>query len=187
MVMHVFAAIMSFFAAFFLIRYQLAVAKQEERRVESECKPSESDLESGAGPGPPRQTSTLAGTGGGGASRDAERARSDDGDDNDGDSPARESTLTDPGMPAIFSSNPHLEQVGPFRRGQPPTGMLEHCHTLCMGLAAAGFVLALVGVGCLGWSRLALSGSAFASGCLGVCCVASLAAFFWPRSSAHGH
>ncbi|KAI9067105.1 hypothetical protein FKP32DRAFT_1588917 [Trametes sanguinea] len=35
LVVHVFAAIISFLAAFFLIRYKLTVAKREERKVES--------------------------------------------------------------------------------------------------------------------------------------------------------
>ncbi|OBZ69901.1 hypothetical protein A0H81_10379 [Grifola frondosa] len=60
----------------------------------------------------------------------------------------------------IWSSNPHIEQVGPFRRGQPPTHLLDHCHSLCMWLAAVGFVFALVGVLCFAWARLPF-------GCLG--------------------
>ena len=134
LVMHVFAAILSFLAAFFLIRYKLAVAKQQ-------------DVESG-----------MAET--------------------------RQPSM-DPGMPKIFSSNPHLEQVGPFRRGEPPTHLLDHCHTLCMWLAMMGFVLSFAGLICFTWSRLAWSGAIFASGCVIVCFVLSLLAFFWPASSAH--
>ena len=134
LIMHVFAAILSFLAAFFLIRYKLAVAKQQ-------------DVESG-----------MAET--------------------------RQSSM-DPGMPKIFSSNPHLEQVGPFRRGEPPTHLLDHCHTLCMWLAMMGFVLSFAGLICFTWSRLAWSGAIFASGCVIVCFVLSLLAFFWPASSAH--
>ena len=35
LVVHVFAAILSFLAAFFLVRYKLIVARREERKVES--------------------------------------------------------------------------------------------------------------------------------------------------------
>ena len=169
MVMHIFAAILAFFSSFFLIRYKLAVAKREERRVEvssREKQEPDPDLELGT-----RSRARSRGT----QEAQAQAASPD----------TPESAMTDPGIPAIFSSNPHVEQVGPFKRGQPPTHLLEHCHTLCMWLAAGGFVLALVGVGCFAWSRLARSGSIFASGCLLVCCVSSLVAFFWPASSAH--
>ncbi|KAI0779818.1 hypothetical protein C8Q74DRAFT_1261299 [Fomes fomentarius] len=151
LVMHVFAAIMSFFSAFFLIRYKLALAKQVNK-----------DVEKGASEG----SAQHAG---------GQNARS-----------SSHSPPMDPGLPAIFSSNPHLEQVGPFRRGQPPTQLLDHCHSLCMWLAAIGFVLAMAGVVCFAWSRLALSSAIFASGCMGVCLLTSLAAFFWPASSGHG-
>ena len=161
MVMHIFAAILAFFSAFFLIRYKLTIAKQEERRVESEAVGSD------------HPSARLH-------PRDLEL-----GDVESEHHALASSPEEDPGMPAIFSSDPHLEQVGPFRRGKPPTHLLEHCHTLCMWLAAGGFVLALIGVGGFAWSRLARSGSVFALGCLLVCVVASLTAFFWPASSAH--
>lgn len=114
-----FLAILSFFAAFFLIRYRLREATREELKVE----------------------------------------------------------LSDPlqkNQP-IFSSNPHLETVGPFRRGQPPIFLLENCHTLCMVLSGIGFILALAGVLCFAWARMPVSVSVFASACMGVC---SLGGFF---------
>lgn len=127
LVVHVFAAIISFVAAFFLIRYKLSAAKREEFEVESGC--------------------------------------------------AHAAT------PAPLDR--HLEQVGPFRRGQPPTHLLDHCHSLSMWLAAAGFVLALAGVLCATWARFALSSSVFATVCVVVCAVSGIAAFFWPASSAY--
>ena len=45
LVVHIFAAILAFFSAFFLIRYKLAVAKREERRVKNSAQ--EPDLEAG--------------------------------------------------------------------------------------------------------------------------------------------
>ena len=129
LVIHVFAAIISFLAAFFLIRYKLSVAKREERKVEG-----------GAG--------TLSSS-------------------------------------SVWSATPYLEQVGPFRRGAPPTHLLDHCHSLCMWLSAIGFALAIAGVMCFAWSRLALSASVFASVCCAACLVSGFAAFFWPASSMH--
>ena len=133
LVIHVFAAIISFLAAFFLIRYKLSAAKREERKFE---------VAVGNGPGTVSSSS-------------------------------------------VWSSNPHLEQVGPFRRGQPPTHLLDHCHTLCMWLTAMGFVLAMVGVVYFAWTRLARSGGIFAAGCMFVCLAMSVVAFLWPASSAH--
>ncbi|KAI0633370.1 hypothetical protein C8Q77DRAFT_784239 [Trametes polyzona] len=142
LVVHVFAAIISFLAAFFLIRYKLTVAKREEHQVES-------GLADGARP--------------------AEGSRES----------------IEPSLPPIFSSYPHLEQVGPFHRGQPPTYLLDHCHSLSMWLAAVGFVLALAGVLCFAWARFALSSSVFATVCMVVCLVSGVAAVFWPPSSVH--
>ncbi|EJF65165.1 hypothetical protein DICSQDRAFT_177821 [Dichomitus squalens LYAD-421 SS1] len=155
LVMHVFAAILAFLAAFFLIRFKLTAAVREEHKVES-------GLASGAASG----AGVCVGKG-------AEPA-----------SGSRNSTTSSD--PPIWSSNPHLEQVGPFRRGQPPTHLLDHCHSLCMWLSAVGFVLALVGVLAFAWSRLALSGGVFASVCMAVCLSTGVAAIFWPASSAHG-
>ncbi|KAI0373403.1 hypothetical protein BV20DRAFT_1041875 [Pilatotrama ljubarskyi] len=148
LVVHVFAAIMSFLAAFFLIRYKLTVAKREERKVES----------------------GLADA----AASSAGQSRAPTSD-----------SVEQASLPPIFSSDPHLEQVGPFRRGQPPTHLLDHCHSLCMWLAAVGFVLALAGVLCFAWARLALSGGVFASVCVAVCLVSGVGAIFWPAGSAH--
>ncbi|KAH9942260.1 uncharacterized protein BXZ73DRAFT_87906 [Epithele typhae] len=146
LVVHVFAAILAFLAAFFLIRYKLATAKREERKVESGLESSAITPSSSTGP-------SRSATG-----------------------------QTDP---PIWSANPHLEQVGPFRRGQPPTHLLDHCHSLCMWLSIMGFFFALVGVLCFAWSRLALSGGIFASVCMGICLVTGVAAVFWPISGPH--
>lgn len=143
MVVHVFAAIVSFFAAFFLIRYKLSMAKREERKVELGHIHPHEDLQN------------------------------------------RGVTIETSSNSSVWSSNPHLEQVGPFRRGQPPTHLLDHCHSLCMWLSAVGFVLAMVGVMCFVWSRLSKSASIFASVCVGVCLVSGVGAIFWPASSIH--
>ena len=117
-VVHV--AILSFFAAFFLVRYRLKEATRAELKAEEGVKS----------------------------------------DSMHSDSHSR-----------IFTSNPHLEPFGPFRRGQPPTQLLENCHALCMWLAAVGFVLAITGVVCFTWALLPGSVSIFASTCMGICLV----------------
>ncbi|KAI0334966.1 hypothetical protein GY45DRAFT_1317414 [Cubamyces sp. BRFM 1775] len=143
LVVHVFAAILSFLAAFFLIRYKLIVAKREERKVES-------------GLADAARTSEVP------------------------------SIAADSDALPIFSSDPHLEQVGPFRRGRPPTHLLDDCHSLCMWLAAVGFVLALVGVLAFAWAKLATSSGIFATICVVVCLASSVSAIFWqPASPAH--
>ncbi|KAI0718973.1 hypothetical protein C8T65DRAFT_737000 [Cerioporus squamosus] len=156
LVVHVFAAILSFLAAFFLIRYKLTVAKREERKVESGLAGSATNVHPN-------------GSGSGSGTADANAS----------------CTTTASSTQPIWSSNPHLEQVGPFRRGQPPTHLLDHLHSVCMWLSIVGFVLALAGVLCFAWSRLALSGGVFASVCMVVCLVTGVAAVFWPASSAH--
>lgn len=55
--------------------------------------------------------------------------------------------------PDIFSTDPHLEQVGPgFRTRQPPTALLERAYVLSIFMTAAGFVLAIVGIVCYAWA-----------------------------------
>ncbi len=157
LVVHIFAAILSFLAAFFLIRYKLTIAKREERKVES-------GLSNGA-----------VGSNG----------SVDVPDGSDSASGETFRTTTSSNAEPVWSSDPHLEQVGPFRRGQPPTHLLDHCHSLCMWLSVVGFVLALAGVLCLAWSKLAISGGIFASVCMAVCLVTGVTAVFWPASSAH--
>ncbi|KAF7792748.1 hypothetical protein EIP86_003846 [Pleurotus ostreatoroseus] len=130
LVVHVFAAILSFIAAFFLVRFRLNEAAREELKVERVG--------------------------------NAKRSLSPDFET----------------FPGIFSSNPHLEPVGPFRKGQPPTHLLERCHTISMFLALIGFILALVGVLCYVWYSLPFSAGVASSLCVGVCVTASLVAVF---------
>jgi hypothetical protein len=66
----------------------------------------------------------------------------------------------------IWSSNPHLVQVGPF--GQPPTNVLGRCHSLSVFMATVGFVLGVTGIGCFAWSRQSLSTSIFTTTCIGI-------------------
>ena len=152
LVVHIFAAILAFVAAFFLIRYKLTVAKREERKVESGLEIPAVNSSSHS------NSSSRGGT---------------ESTGQDGEVPSS----TTSSEPPIWSSNPHLEQVGPFRRS-PPTHLLDHCHSLCMWLSVVGFAFALIGVVCFAWSKLALSGGVFASVCVATCLVAGVAAVF---------
>ena len=82
----------------------------------------------------------------------------------------------------IWSSNPRLEQVGPFRRGNPPTHLLEICHTLCMIFSVLGFILAMVGVLCYAWAMLPVSSQVLCTVSIGVCLSASVIAIFLPQN-----
>ncbi|CCM06464.1 uncharacterized protein FIBRA_08729 [Fibroporia radiculosa] len=145
LVVHLFAAILSFLAAFFLIRYRLKEAKRAEDVIES------------GPPQPTPHTSPFA---------------------TPPQPPAKLQTQSTNAPAGIWSTSPHLEQVGPFSRSKPPTSLLEHCHSLCMWLAAVGFVLALAGVLCYSWSRLPRSASILSSVCMGVCIVLGIGAVF---------
>ena len=61
--------------------------------------------------------------------------------------------VSSPGEKVIWSTNPRLEQVGPFQ-GPPPTELLARCHSLCVFLSFLGFVLALVGSISFTWDQL---------------------------------
>lgn len=84
----------------------------------------------------------------------------------------------------IFSTDPHLEQVGPWRKHEPPIALLDHCHLLCMMLSAIGFILAMVGIMCYVWAKLPLSSRVVTSVFGGFCIALGFAAIFAPVSFA---
>ena len=57
------------------------------------------------------------------------------------------------GDKVIWSTNPHLVQVGPFQ-GVPPTELLARCHSLCVFLSFLGFLLTLMGAISFTWDQL---------------------------------
>ena len=83
----------------------------------------------------------------------------------------------------LFYANPRIEEVGPFRRGKPPTKLLEHCHTLCMVLAAIGFILAKVGVMCYVWASLPVSAWIVGTTFMGLCIIGFLCAVVLPAGN----
>src|ERR1700691_4932501 len=139
-------AIVSFLASFVLVRYKLIEAKKEELKVEGITR---SDLVTSP-------TSIKH-------HRDVEMTA----DPNHRHSPPRDSTTGE----LIYSCDPRLEQVGPFSLKQPPTALLSRCHSLCIYLAALGFILALMGILCYAWAVQPLSVAAFSSGVMALCLI----------------
>ncbi|TFK50986.1 hypothetical protein OE88DRAFT_1660161 [Heliocybe sulcata] len=149
LVMHSFAAILSFLGAFILVRYKVKEAKKEEIKAE--------------GGQPTTVTSSPV---------DLEKAAQSA---SQPQMPPSNHTQT-PGapseMPDIFCRDPRLVQVGPFSR-QPPIKILERVHSLCLWTSAVGFVLALMGILCFSWSVMPRSVSVVSSACLAVCVLGS--------------
>ncbi|KAF8176536.1 hypothetical protein BJ912DRAFT_698070 [Pholiota molesta] len=179
LVVHSSAAIISFLAAFFLIRYKLKVADNEEREAEKAEKEYDSKniVESPTSMGSFSNHST--------ADKDQEKAEKFSISRTSRSTRLRKSQPcpieqdTDPipgriRIPSgstqrpIWSSNPHLVQVGPFQN-HPPTHLLHRCHALCVALTTIGFVLAIMGILCLAWTRLPLSVSISASCFMALC------------------
>jgi len=136
LIVHGYTAIISFLAAFYLIRHKLAVTQKEEEKVEENLVDSPKSI-------PLNEVEKARG------SRTSSSSYADD-----LLRPVRRlvsSSLS--GDQIIWSTDPHLVHVGPFQ-GQPPTELLARCHSLCVFLASLGFLLALVGVMCFTWDRL---------------------------------
>jgi len=74
----------------------------------------------------------------------------------------------------LWSSNPHIEQVGYFMPRRPPGSLLQQTHSIAVITAFSGFVFSIVGMVCYAWSQQARSVSIFSSACVGACLVISL-------------
>lgn len=136
------------------MRYNLSEAKKEEQKVSGEIVDSPvSDVEKAVNGRPQNRSSSGSHT--------------------------PHHTIRVDTEPPIWSSDPHLEQVGPFHRN-PPTHLLSRCHSLCILLAAVGFVLALMGIMCYAWSRFPASVSVFATVCMGFCISSAVLIIFGP-------
>jgi len=159
------AAIISFLGAFFLVRYKLAVAQKEEKEAEIERINS------------PISISSTENARGSATSPDADDLRK-----NPVSGRARVNSLFS-GDQIIWTTHPHLVQVGPFQR-QAPTELLARCHALCLFLSFLGFVLTLIGLISFAWDQLPLSVSAFASASMGFCWVAVILIIITPSTKA---
>ncbi|KAF8339403.1 hypothetical protein F5887DRAFT_1077443 [Amanita rubescens] len=155
LVLHMFAAIVSFQAAFFLVNYRVHEAKKEEVQAEGGTfvETPLDIFEAVADPMLQRPKVFKA-------------------------LPKRVATNSSP----IWSTNPHLVQVGPFR-GQPPANILGRCHSLSVFLATVGFVLAVVGVGCFAWARQPQSASIFTTICIAISAMLCLGILIVPDIS----
>jgi len=157
LVLHASSAIVSFLGAFFLINYKVHEARKEEFRVEGGVivEPL-ADVEK-----PPVVTRvhTFA---------------------SNTDPLPGPIAVNELGDPPVWSTNPHLIQVGPFHR-QPPTNVLERCHSLSVFLASVGFALAMTGIGCFAWARHARSASIFCTVWIAISVTLSVGSFIVPN------
>ncbi|KAJ7287166.1 hypothetical protein C8J57DRAFT_1167165 [Mycena rebaudengoi] len=132
LVLHIWAAILGFIGAFVLVRYNLKEAKEEQMEV---------GLAPGSSPNASRGVLTGSPTSLG--------------------RPDTSKSLTEYINP-VWTTNPHLEQVGPFQR-KPPTHLLSRFHNLCVLLTFVGFILAMLGIVAFAWSQQPLSVSIVAT------------------------
>ena len=168
MITDMFTAILSFVAAFFLVRFRVNEASRQELKVEIK----EAIERSNGGDKSKNDDAPDA-------SNIAEKLKHIDPEQLGHIDPSQLKNFDID--PPIFSSNPEIEAVGPFRRGKPPLHLLEACHTLCMLLSVVGFIMAMVGVLCYVWAMLPSSSRILSTTCLGVCIVSSLLAIFLPQ------
>lgn len=138
------AAIVSFLAAFVLVRYKLKEATKEEHKAEASGK--------------------------GGMVSNGPMSHSPDTEKNtDAHNKSRRITSE----PAVHSCDPRLEQYGPFNR-QPPIHLLERCHTICMTSATVGFVLGLLAFVAYSWNSQGTAVGAFTSTIMALCLTGTL-------------
>lgn len=158
-------AVLSFMGAFFLIRYKLKEASRDEMLAEGMVNSPLAgsvfkDIESN--PTVLRQTVTNNG-----AQLGLQNGTPPEQNKKKGSYPVE---------PPILARNPHLEQVGPFRLNVS-SHLLSRTHALCVSLAVAGFILAIVGIICYAWASQPTEVSIFASVCLGGAILAMIILF----------
>lgn len=158
------AAIISFLAAFFLVRYRLTVAEKEEAEAEKNLVDS------------PKSMSLNH--------LEKSRAWTSHTDDIHTDSRVGRRVRVSSALSGdqiIWSTDPHLVQVGPFQR-QPPTELVARCYSLCLFLSFVGFILALIGAISFAWDRLPWSISIFISILTVLCLVAAILILVFPST-----
>lgn len=201
LVVHVNAAILSFLAAFFLIRYKVKQAGKQELKAQAAAMAGTAPLE--VRKPSKNEFRALAADMNGHAVDVDQTAEQGElppvGLDNDGPpatktisfehpihgdtksflpSQSRHSTESSP-EPPILSTNPELVQVGPFRRNAP-IHILGRFHSLCIQLSFIGFALALMGIICFAWAKHPLSVSVFVTIAMGASLLSGAAIFVWP-------
>lgn len=183
-------AIISFLAAFFLIRYKLKVASNEEREAEREREEQRQIDNDHAKAKVMVESPTDIDAHHNHASRDQEKgvnrayptrwqhtSRSAGPILEHDTDPVPGAVRVPTGSPGarrmVWSSNPHIIQVGPFQN-HPPTHLLHRCHTLCVILTTTGFAMALMGILCYAWDKLPHSVSISATVCMGMCVLSGI-------------
>ncbi len=136
-------AFVSFLSAFFLIRFKLSEAKQEELKAE------------GIEPAPSVHTKPGSVI----LNMAAHHITGSPTDPRPGPIKMAASSSSSRG---IWSANPHLVQVGPFQR-TPPVHLLSRMHSLCIASATVGFALMMGGIICFTWAMQPRSVSIFTS------------------------
>ncbi|KAJ7018355.1 hypothetical protein C8F04DRAFT_1052908 [Mycena alexandri] len=150
LVLHIWAAIISFLAAFFLVRYNLKEAKEEGSQAGLAPGADHShDHDSPPHPGDKNHRSPPSDT-------SLKRPQTS------------QSLIQYSPLQPVWTMNPHLEQIGPFQR-KPPTHLLSRCHNLCILLTFAGFLLALLGILAFAWGQNPVSVGVVTSVSTAVC------------------
>ncbi|KAI6046436.1 hypothetical protein EDC04DRAFT_2630926 [Pisolithus marmoratus] len=175
LIMHVYAAGLSFLAAFLLIRYKLKEASRAELLAEGvklaasplggslRVQDIEKDIESVG----MRRAFTIAEEQ---PTKTPVHIREPkiplpSRSPADNNHPVSRSMGSIP-EPPILSRNPHLEQVGLFWFRNVSSHLLSKFHTLCITFAAIGFVLATAGIVLYAWAIQPREVYIFATACL---------------------
>ncbi|KAG2369210.1 hypothetical protein BDR07DRAFT_1389011, partial [Suillus spraguei] len=163
LIMHVYAAVLSFLAAFLLIRYKLKEASDEEFFAESRAKGFHiTSLVDGA--------THVKDTERDAQNNDAQNWPQTDTSNNTDtkhDHPAPLRMGSTPVEPPIFVRDPHLEQVS-FWSITISSHLLGRVHALCILFAGIGFTLAIMGIITYAWALQPKEVSIFVSVCFGV-------------------
>jgi len=181
LIMHVYAAVLSFLGAFLLIRYKLKEATREEyfaditKGVRIVASPENGsfhvhDIETGGPQVDDAQTHEPEDS----PQTHASDLRHATDIQHEPHLPRRMAS-----EPPIFSRDPHLEQVG-FWSPNISSHMLSRVHALCITLAGVGFILAIMGILLYAWALQTREVSIFVTVSLGAAIIATQGVLFLP-------
>lgn len=178
LIMHVYAAVLSFLAAFLLIRYKLKEASNEEFFAEGRAKGLRITASPVDGSFHVQDIERDA------QNNDAQKfdpensPYTDNSTDGKHDPPALRRMGSQPAEPPIFVRDPHLEQVG-FWSPTISSHLLSRVHALCIILAGIGFILAIMGIITYAWALQPKEVGIFVTVCFGAA-VLAMGVFFLP-------
>lgn len=145
LVVHSFAAIVSFLAAFFLISHTLHEAKLELKLDFDETRVERTESYTSTSNDPQHQQQPQQ---------------------HQHHHHVRERSVT--------KRDTRVVHVCRFNTALPPIRLLERCNHLCMFLTALGFTLEIIGILCYAWNQMGVAVSAFASGLTLFCILTSI-------------